>query len=193
MLLYGSLGSLQLRHNPAVDKGEVQQALRPAIACADIEAIVLAFAIHEYKAGRIPELIAEVAIALAAIQIKINVSAWGCQACKCKAQGIGAKGSNAFWVLRTGFLFNLGGLLGIHESAGALCDQRIQINAVNQINRIQGIALGFTHLLAFGITHQCMDIDMMKGHLACEMASHHHHARHPEKDDVKAGDQNTGG
>ena len=38
-----------------------------------------------------------------------------------------------------------------------------------------------------------MDVDVGKRRLAGESAGHHRHPGHPEKDDVKAGDQHTGG
>ena len=56
------------------------------------------------------------------------------------------------------------------------------------------VALGLRHLLAFGIAHQAVNVDRAERHVAVLVAAHevaiqHDHARHPEEQNVEAGDQ----
>ena len=82
--------------------------------------------------------------------------------------------------------------MGLHHRAGPLCNQLLQADAVNYIDRVEYVAFGFRHLLAFGITYKAVNIDFMKGYIAHELQAHHDHACHPEEDDVETGDQHVG-
>ena len=77
----------------------------------------------------------------------------------------------------------------IHQSRGAFLHQFLDADAVNQINRVEHIALGLAHLLPFRVADQAVHIHVPEWDLASEVFGHHHHARHPEKDDVETGDQ----
>ncbi len=65
-----------------------------------------------------------------------------------------------------------------------------KVNAVDEIQRIQHVALGLAHLVAFRIADQPGYIHLPERHFAGEIQRHHHHARHPEENDVKTRDQN---
>ena len=87
-----------------------------------------------------------------------------------------------------GALGNLLFFLRLHQPLGALVDQSIQSDTVDHVQRVEHIALGFGHFLAVIIAHQTMHIDFLEGHLVGELQCHHDHPRHPEEDDVEAGD-----
>ena len=80
-------------------------------------------------------------------------------------------------------------LLRVHQAGSALFDQSVEADAVDQIDRIEHVALGFRHLLAFAIADQAMHIDVLEGDLAGDLLGHHDHAGDPEEDDVETGDQ----
>ena len=86
------------------------------------------------------------------------------------------------------FLRSLG-LLRVHQAGGALFDQLVEADAVDQVDRVEHVALRLRHLLAFGIADQAMHIDVLERDLAGDVLGHHDHARDPEEDDVEAGDQ----
>ena len=47
--------------------------------------------------------------------------------------------------------------------------------------------------LPLGIAHQGVDVDVLEGDLVHEVQPHHHHAGHPEEEDVEAGHQQAVG
>ena len=58
-------------------------------------AAVLAVAVHQHEARGVPQLVAEVAVALAALQVELDVAAGRGQAGEGEAQRIGAEGRDA--------------------------------------------------------------------------------------------------
>ena len=60
-----------------------------------LEAAVLAFAVHQHKAGGVPQLVAKVAITLAALAVKVDAAAQAGQRSKGEAQRVGAIGGDA--------------------------------------------------------------------------------------------------
>ena len=55
------------------------------------------------------------------------------------------------------------GEVRLHHAAGALFDQRLQIDAVDHIDGVQHVALGLGHLLAVAVAHQAVDVDLPEG------------------------------
>jgi uncharacterized membrane protein len=108
----------------------MQGSLRPAVARADCQAAVFALAVHEHKAAGIPELVTEISVAFASRQIEVDVASRGCQAGKGKPQRIGTEGGYSIGVLLAGLLFDLCGLLRIHQARGAFGHQRIERDPV---------------------------------------------------------------
>ena len=80
---------------------------------------------------------------------------------------------------------------GLHHAAGALGDQVFEPDAVDHVDRVEHVALGFRHLLTLGVAHQAMDVDFVERDIVHELQAHHDHAGHP-KDDVETGDQHAG-
>ena len=60
------------------------------------EAAVLALAVHQHEARRVPELVAEVAIALAALRVEVDVAAERGERREGEAQRVGAEAGDAF-------------------------------------------------------------------------------------------------
>ena len=67
-----------------------------------------------------------------------------------------------------------------------------KVDAVDHVERIDRVALRLRHLLALGVAHDGVDVDVAERHLAGEVQGRHDHARDPEEDDVEAGDQHRG-
>ena len=79
----------------------------------------------------------------------------------------------------------------LHQARRPLRQQRVQVDAVDQVQRIQDIALGFRHLLAVRVTNQAVNINLMKWNIVHELQAHHDHSRNPEENDVEPGYQNV--
>ena len=62
-----------------------------------------------------------------------------------------------------------------------------------ELQRIEAGALGFGHLLAFGVEHERVQVKLAEGNLSGEAQPHHDHARGPEEKNVAAGDERAGG
>ena len=157
------------------------------------EAAVLALAVHQHEAAGVPELVAKVAVALAALGIEVDAAPQRGQRGKGKAQRIGAKGRDAGGELFFGVLAHLGRSFGLAQTLGAFGQQLGQGDAINQVHRVEHIALGLAHLLALCVAHQAVDVDVAKRHLAGEVGGHHDHPGDPEEDDVVAGNQHAAG
>ncbi len=147
------------------------------------------FHLHENVAGRIPDLVAEIAVALDSAHIEINVTAGGGKRVESVAQGVRAKCRDTVRKFLAGFLFNFFGILRAHQAGGALAHQAVQVDTVNEVDGIQDIALGFRHFLPFTITDQAMDIDFSERNFTGEFQGHHDHACYPEENNVEGGYQ----
>ena len=77
----------------------------------------------------------------------------------------------------------------LHQSCRSFLEQRVEIDTVDQIQRVQRIALGLRHFLPILITNQAMDVDLVKWHVPHETEPEHHHPGNPEENDVEAGYQ----
>jgi len=62
---------------------------------------------------------------------------------------------------------------------------------VDHHERIDHVPERLRHLLPSEVTHHPMDVSIPERHVFHEMDAHHHHARHPERDDVVAGHEHT--
>ncbi len=84
----------------------------------------MAFAVHQHKLGGVPQFVAEVAVTLATLGIKVDAATQRGKRRKCEAQGIGTKGWNAFGEFLFGVLAHLGRGLGLAQTFRALGQQR---------------------------------------------------------------------
>src|SRR5690606_7162815 len=150
-----SLDALQLGNDPAVGLREVVIAVRRAIAggagAGLAETAILSFAVHQYEARGVPQLVAEVAIAFAALHVELDVAAGRGQREEGEAQRICTETRDALGEFLLGALGDLLGLLGVHQAGGALGDEIVEADAVDEVDRVKHIALGLGHLLAFAV------------------------------------------
>ena len=144
--------------------------------------------VFQYEVGGVPQLVAEVAITLDPAHVELDVATGGGQRAEGEAQGVGAVAGDAFRELSLGLFGDLLGHFRLHQAAGTFGQQRVQLDAVDQIQRIEHVALGLGHLLALAVAHQAMHIDGLERHLAGQVGRQHDHPGDPEEDDVKAGD-----
>ena len=84
-------------------------------------------------------------------------------------------------------------VLALQQPHRGFFQQIVEADAVDEIDRVDRVALRLRHLLALGVAHDGVDVDVAERHLAGEVPGHHHHARHPEEDDVVARHQHRGG
>src|SRR5690606_38114326 len=175
----------------------LQQADNPAVCKAQFGSSVgvqfMAFGVHQHKAGGVPQLVAEVAIAFTALHVEVDVATQGGVSGHGKAQRVRTEGGDAIGIVLLGALANALSLLGIHQAKRALVYQAFQVDAVDQIHRVNRVALGFAHLLAFHIAHQSVNIDGVERNAAGQVHAHHDHAGHPEENNVEASYQHAGG
>ena len=80
----------------------------------------------------------------------------------------------------------------LHHPCSSFCYQIFKLDAVDEVQRVEDIAFRLRHLLAFGISNQTMNIDIMEGDLVGKLKSEHDHSSHPEEDDVETGYENIG-
>jgi hypothetical protein len=56
-------------------------------------------------------------------------------------------------------------ILRAAQAGGALLEQRFERDAVDQVHRVERVALGLAHLLAFGVAHQAVHVHVWNGTL----------------------------
>ena len=149
--------------------------------------------IHQHVARGVPQLVAEVAVFLHPGHVEAQIAALGREPRKTQAQCIRTECRNALRELFAGRLLDGRLHLRLHQAGGAFGEQGVEGDAVDDVERIDDIALRFRHLLAVVIADQSSDVDLAKGHLAGEFQAHHDHAGDPEENDVEAGDQHRSG
>ncbi len=184
-----SFGALQLRDDPAVGQRQlVGLAVLPTV-----------LTLVQHVAGGVPDLVAEVAIAFDAAHVELDVATGRGQGAERETQGVGTVAGDTLGELGLGLLGDLLGQLGLHHAAGAFLQQGIEGDAIDDVQRVQHVALGLGHLLALAVTHQAVHVHGLERNLGRavlvldQVHGQHDHARNPEEDDVEAGDQHIGG
>ncbi len=89
------------------------------------------------------------------------------------------------------FIDNLRRFFRPTQTHHALFNQMVEIHAVDQVDRVNGVAFGFAHLLTFGVAHEAVEVNVFKRNLARKEAGQHDHAGDPEEEDVVAGHENA--
>src|SRR5574340_1015604 len=179
------LDALQLAGDPAVGAREAQRRRRRVVC----ESAVVLLAVHQHEAGRVPQLVAEVAVALAALAVEVDAASQRGHRGEGEAQRVGAVAGDAAGEFGLGRGAYLGRQLGLAQPGAALFQQRCERDAVDQVDRIEHVAFALAHLVAVRVEHQAVDVDVAKRHLAGEVGRHHDHPSDPEEDDVVAGDE----
>ncbi len=91
-----------------------------------VESDVLAGDVHQHEACGVPQLVAEVAIALAALEVEIQRAARGCQAGKREAHGVRTERGDALRELLARALLDRLALLLQHQARGLLGNQGLR-------------------------------------------------------------------
>ena len=175
---------LQAAEQPAVDE-------RDAICgSASSSPTVLAFDVHQHEARRVPQLVAEVAVALAAVEVEVERAVERRERREREAHGIGAERRDAVGKLLARALAR-----STRPGAGPSCSLvrfATSVSTSTPSMRSSGsstLPFDFDILLPFLVAHDGVDVDVAERHLAGEVGRRHDHARDPEEDDVEAGDQ----
>ena len=176
--------------------GAVERAVYPAVGGAFFGKRCggdgLPFGLHEDEAGGIPQFVAEVAVAFDALEVKDDVAPHGRLRGEGEAQCVGAVRGDAVGKFFAGLCGDFCRFLRLHHAAGALGDEAFEVDAVDDVERVEDVAFGFGHFLSFAVAHQAVDIDFFEGDFAVHAVhAHQHHARDPEEDDVKAGNEDV--
>ncbi|CCJ87390.1 hypothetical protein BN133_3767 [Cronobacter dublinensis 582] len=183
-------GLVEFRQDPAVRQR--QHFL------AAVETAVLILGVHQHEAAGVPQFVTEVAVAFETLHIPVDIAAGRGQRRQREAQGVGAVRLDAVRELLLGALADFLRQLRLHHVAGALLKQVFKGDAVNHIQRVDNVPLGFGHLLAFVIADKPGHVDGVERHLRLavfifdEVHGHHDHAGNPEEDNVEAGDHHAG-
>ncbi|GBE58710.1 flagellar basal body P-ring biosynthesis protein, putative [Babesia ovata] len=176
---------VQLQQNPAVFP---LQGRRNG-AHVDLKALDLGHGELE----RVPYLVAEVPAADDLVHIEQDGPVLAGQGQKAETQGISTAGGDA---LRELLLLKRNGLLdlpGGQAGVGDLFIEAFEGGPLNNLERVQHVALALAHLLTTRITHERVQVDLRERQLAHQMQGHHHHPRNPEEDDVVTGLEQGGG
>src|ERR1700682_6763945 len=113
-----------------------------------IEADILAVDVHEHESRRVPQLVAEIAIALAAREIEVERPAKGREAGKGETHRVGAVSRNAVWKLSLDPLLDRGTLLLQHQALTLLRQKALEAGTADQVQGVEHIAFGLGHFLA---------------------------------------------
>ena len=174
----------------------MQGALGAAVVAARADAalvLVQALHLHQHETRGVPQLVAEIAVALAALAVEADVAPQAGECGEGEAQRVGAVAWDAVGEFLLGVLAHARRGLGLAQPGAALVEQRGQVDAVDQVHRVEHVAVGLAHLAALRVAHQAVDVDMAERHLAGEVRGHHDHPGDPEEDDVEAGDEHAAG
>ena len=178
--------------------GAVKRAVDPAVGGAFFGkgrgGDGLPVGLHEDEAGGIPQFVAEVAVAFDALQVKDDVAPHGGLRGEGEAQGVGAVRGDAVGEFFARLCGDFRRFLRLHHATGAFGDEVFEVDAVDDVERIEDVAFGFGHFLSFAVAHQAVDVYLAEGDFAVHAVhAHQHHARHPEEDDVEAGNEDVAG
>ncbi len=143
------------------------------------------------ESSRIPQFVAEVAIAGHASQVEANVAARRGEGRERESQGVRSVGLDALRKLLARGLLDRGRVLRLHQARGPFGNEGLEIDAVHDVQRIEHVSLGLRHLIAALIANEPRDVDVPERHVTHEFQPHHHHPCHPKEDDVETCDQNV--
>ena len=163
------------------------------LGCDSSSPHVLAFDVHQREARGIPQLVAEVAVTLATVQVEVQRAVERCERGEREAHGIRAERRDALRELLARARGDLLRLPRIHHVAGGLGHERFHVHAVDEVDGIDHVPLRLRHLVAFLVADDGIDVDVAERHVAGEVGRRHDHARDPEEDDVEAGDEDRRG
>ena len=162
---------LEFALNPAIDEREFHRRTGRRTHTA-----IGTFNVHENEARGVPKLRAEVAIAFGALDVEVHIAPERSVGGHREAQRIGAVRGNAVRVVLAQLLFDDRRLFRLTQALRVLDDEGLKVDALNDVERIEGVAFALRHLLAFGVAHETVDVHVLEGDAAREVARHHDHA-----------------
>ena len=181
----GGFGLLQFADNPLVGEGK-RQRLHFVLTA------VFVFGVHQHEIGSVPQFIAEIAVAFGTFKVEVDRTSQAGVACHGEAQCVRAHARNAFGEEFFRGFFHFWRGFRFAQAGGTFYQQFFQVDAVDQIHRVDDVAFGFGHFFAFVVAHDAVDVHVFKWYFAGKVGGHHNHARHPEEDDFVAGYQDVG-
>ena len=146
----------------------------------------------QHVPGRVPELVAEVPVPFDAAEVEADVAPMGRERAEREAQRIRPVGRDPVRKLPAGGLGDVRGVPGPHEPGGPLDHQRLEVDAVDEVQGVEDVPLRLRHLLPVRVEHEAVDVDVVERHVVHELDAHHDHPGDPEEDDVEPGDEDPG-
>ena len=195
--LYHSVKPIGFHRSCDILGNVLQPRVYPAFGCSSFEVsqgfVRKRISIHHHETCGVPKLVAEITKAFDSAQVKADIPTLSRQTGKRKSQRVGAERGNSIRKLAAGRIFNMLCHFRLHESGGAFFDKSRQRNAIDQIQWVKYVTLGFGHFLSVSIAYQPMYIDVSEGGAAGKFQAKHDHSGDPEKDNVKAGHEHARG
>jgi hypothetical protein len=152
-------------------------------------AAVLAFRVHQHEAGRVPQLVAEVAVAFAAAQVEVDVASQrgvaGHREAQASVPNAGMPSGNS---LRVAFSIDAACFGFIRPVVRLATSDSTSMPSIRSIGS-SVLPFDFDIFWPDGVAHEAVHVHRVERHLAGEVRGHHDHPRDPEEDDVEAGDQ----
>ena len=81
----------------------------------------------------------------------------------------------------------------LHHALCSFFNQRLEVYAIDQIDRVKDIAFGLGHFLAVLIPNQAVYVNFTERHIIHELQAEHDHSCNPKEDDIETGDQHVSG
>ena len=175
--------AVEFVHDPTIDEAQLHFG-------AGFHAAVLTGDVHQHETRGVPELVAEVAITFGTLQVEVDVATEVGVSGHRKAQCVSTVSGNAFRIVLAQHLFDLRSLFRLTKTARVLRNQAVQVDTLDDVQRVERVTFALTHLLALCVTNEAVEVHGLERHAAREVARHHDHTCHPEEDDVVARHQN---
>ena len=123
---------------------------------------VVALDVHQHEAGGVPQLVAEVAVALAAVQVELDVAAGLARLAKVKRRASVPKAGMPFGNSLRVF-FSIFRPVGVHQAGGALLTRSSMPMPSIRSMGSSTLPLDLDIFWPFGIADQAMHVDVRKG------------------------------
>ncbi|KAI3493165.1 hypothetical protein L1887_42182 [Cichorium endivia] len=148
--------------------------------------------LEQRKLGGVPQLVAELAVALDTQDVEVDVAACAGVGAQREAQRIGTALRDALGEVLLLTLGGLGDLLVVEVALLELGVQAVEVDALDDVDGVDDVAERLGHLASVGVAHHGVAEDLLEGQLAGEVDAEHAHPGDPEEEDVPAGLEQRG-
>mmetsp|Transcript_20794 Transcript_20794/g.69432 ORF Transcript_20794/g.69432 Transcript_20794/m.69432 type:complete len:230 (+) Transcript_20794:691-1380(+) len=148
---------------------------------------LVALEVHHGELGGVPELVAEMTVALDTKNVEINVSTLAGVGAESKTKSVGTALGDAVGKIFFLPLLSLHNFLGVQITLLEACLKVLEGDALDDIEGVDDVPEGLRHLPAVRVSDHGVKEDSVEGNLSCQLHPHHHHAGYPEEEDVPAG------